>query len=107
MNIMLVSVTERTREIGIRMALGASSGQVLKLVIWRALILVTIGLVLGLGGAFALTRLISSVLWDVKATDPLTFASVSLLLVLVALCACLIPTRRAVAVDPTIALRYE
>jgi ABC-type antimicrobial peptide transport system permease subunit len=104
---MAYAVAERTREIGIRMALGASSGQVLKLVIWRALILVTIGLVLGLGGAFALTRLISSVLWDVKATDPLTFASVSLLLVLVALCACLIPTRRAVAVDPTIALRYE
>jgi predicted permease len=105
--VMAFAVAERTREIGIRMALGASSGHVLKLVIRRALILVAIGLALGLGGAFALTRLISSVLWDVKATDPLTFASVSLLLVLVALCACLIPTRRAVAVDPTIALRYE
>ncbi len=105
--VMAYAVAERTREIGIRMALGASSGHVLKLVVRRALVLVAIGLVLGLGGAFALTRLISSVLWDVKATDPLTFAGVSLLLVLVALCACLIPTRRAVAVDPTIALRYE
>lgn len=105
--VMAYAVAERTREIGIRMALGASSGHVLKLVVRRALILVGIGLVLGLGGAFALTRVIASALWEVKATDPLTYASVSLLLVLVALCACLIPTQRAVSVDPTVALRYE
>ncbi len=105
--VMAYAVAERTREIGIRMALGASSGNVLKLVVRRAFILVGIGLVLGLGGAFALTRVISSALWEVKATDPLTYASVSFLLVLVALCACLIPTRRAVSVDPTVALRHE
>jgi putative ABC transport system permease protein len=105
--VMAYAVAERTREIGIRMALGASSGNVLKLVVRRAFILVGIGLVLGLGGAFALTRVISSALWEVKATDPLTYASVSFLLVLVALCACLIPTQRAVSVDPTVALRHE
>jgi putative ABC transport system permease protein len=105
--VMVYAVAERTREIGIRMALGASSGNVLKLVVRRAFILVGIGLVLGLGGAFALTRVISSALWEVKATDPLTYASVSFLLVLVALCACLIPTQRAVSVDPTVALRHE
>ncbi len=105
--VMAYAVAERTREIGIRMALGASSGHVLKLVVRRALILVGLGLVLGLGGAFALTRVIASALWEVKATDPLTYASVSMLLVLIALCACLIPTHRAVSVDPTVALRYE
>jgi putative ABC transport system permease protein len=105
--VMAYAVAERTREIDIRMALGASSGNVLKLVVRRAFILVGIGLVLGLGGAFALTRVISSALWEVKATDPLTYASVSFLLVLVALCACLIPTQRAVSVDPTVALRHE
>jgi putative ABC transport system permease protein len=105
--VMAYAVAERTREIGIRMALGASSGNVLKLVVRRAFILVGIGLVLGLGGAFALTRVISSALWEVKATDPLTYASVSFLLVLVALCACIIPTQRAVSVDPTVALRHE
>jgi putative ABC transport system permease protein len=105
--VMAYAVAERTREIGIRMALGAGSGNVLKLVVRRAFLLVGIGLLLGLGGAFALTRVISSALWEVKATDPLTYASVSLLLVLVALCACLIPTRRAVSVDPTVALRHE
>jgi putative ABC transport system permease protein len=104
---MAYAVAERTREIGIRMALGASSGNVLKLVVRRAFILVGIGLLLGLGGAFALTRVISSALWEVKATDPLTYASVSLLLIVVALCACLIPTQRAVSVDPTVALRHE
>jgi predicted permease len=105
--VMAYAVAERTREIGIRMALGASSGNVLKLVVRRAFILVGIGLLLGLGGAFALTRVISSALWEVKATDPLTYASVSLLLIVVALCACLIPTQRAVSVDPTVALRHE
>jgi putative ABC transport system permease protein len=105
--VMAYAVAERTREIGIRMALGASSGNVLNLVVRRAFVLVGIGLVLGLGGAFALTRVIASALWEVKATDPVTYGTVSLLLVVVALCACLVPTQRAVSVDPTVALRHE
>ena len=105
--VMSYSVTERTREIGIRMALGAGSRAVLGLVVRQALILVSIGLAAGLAAAFALTRVIKSALVGVTATDPATYAGVSLLLVLVALIASLIPTRRAVGVDPTIALRYE
>jgi putative ABC transport system permease protein len=105
--VMAYSVAERTREIGIRMALGARSGEVLKLVIGRALALIGIGLVLGLGGAFALARLIRHQLYEVTPTDPLTYTLVSLALTLVAVVACIIPTRRAVTVDPTIALRYE
>ena len=105
--VMSYSVSERTREIGIRMALGAGSQEVLKLVVRQMAILVGIGLVLGLGGSFALTRVIKSALWGVTATDPATYTGVSLGLVVVALIACLIPTRRAVQVDPTVALRYE
>ena len=105
--VMAYAVAQRTREIGIRMALGAGGRDVLKLVLGQALILIAAGLVLGLGGAIALTRYLSSELWEVKATDPITFASVSLVLVAVAVLACLIPTRRAVQVDPTVALRYE
>jgi len=105
--VMAYAVAERTREIGIRMALGAASGDVLKLVVRRALIMVAIGLAIGLGSAYALTRLIASVLWGITATDPLTYIVVSLALALVAVLACIIPTRRAVTVDPTIALRYE
>jgi putative ABC transport system permease protein len=105
--VMAVSVAERTREIGIRVALGARSGEVLKLVIGRALVLIGIGLVLGLGGAFALTRLIRQQLYEVTPTDPLTYTVVSLALTLVAVVACIIPTRRAVTVDPTVALRHE
>ena len=101
------TVTQRTREIGIRMALGASSGNVFKLVVRQALLLVLIGLVLGLAGSFALTRYIGNQLYGVTATDPATFASVSVGLLLVAVLASLIPTRRAVTVDPTVALRYE
>jgi putative ABC transport system permease protein len=105
--VMAYAVAQRTREIGIRMALGATSGSVLKLVVRNALILVAIGMVLGLGGSFALTRVISEELYGVTATDPTTFILVSLGLVLVAVVASVIPTRRAVKVDPTIALRYE
>ncbi len=105
--VMAYAVAQRTREIGIRMALGAGGRDVLKLVLGQALILIAAGLALGLGGAIALTRYLSSELWEVKATDPITFASVSLALVAVAVTACLIPTRRAVQVDPTVALRYE
>ena len=105
--VMAFAVAERTREIGIRMALGASANDVLRLVAVHALILLAIGLILGLGGSFALMRYLSSALYEVKATDPPTFATVSLLLGLVAMAACLIPTRRAVSVNPSTALRYE
>jgi putative ABC transport system permease protein len=101
------SVAQRTREIGIRMALGAGRADVLKLVLRRSLLLIGVGLVAGLGGSHALTRLIESQLWGVTATDPTTFIIVSLLLILIALTATFIPTRRAVQVDPTVALRYE
>jgi putative ABC transport system permease protein len=105
--VMAYSVAERTREIGIRMALGASAGDIFRLVVLHALILLGIGLTLGLAGSFALTRYLGSALYEVKATDPSTFVAVSLLLALVAVAACLIPTRRAVSVNPTVALRYE
>jgi putative ABC transport system permease protein len=105
--IMAYAVEQRTREIGIRMALGAGGWQVLRLVIRQAMWMIVAGLTLGLAGSMALTRFISSELWEVQSTDPATFVGVSTLLIAVALFACLIPTRRAVRVDPTIALRYE
>jgi putative ABC transport system permease protein len=105
--VMAYSVAERTREIGVRMALGAGAREVFGLVVRQALLLIGIGLVIGLAGSLALTRLIQSSLYGVKATDPATYAGVSLLLVAVAMVACFIPTRRAVRVDPIVALRYE
>ena len=105
--IMAYAVEQRTREIGIRMALGADGWQVLQLVVRQAIWMIVAGVAVGLGGAMALTRFISSELWEVQATDPATFVGVSVLLVAVALLACFVPTRRAVQVDPTIALRYE
>ena len=105
--VMAYSVAERTREIGIRMALGAGSSQVLRLIAHQAAIVISIGLVLGLAGSFALTRLLKSALVGVTATDPVTYTAVSLALAAVAVLACLVPTRRAIAVDPNIALRYE
>jgi ABC-type antimicrobial peptide transport system permease subunit len=104
---MAYSVAERTREIGIRMALGAGSRDVVKMVLRHAFLLVGLGMTLGLAGSFALTRVIKSALYGVTATDPVTYAGISTLLLLVATIACLIPTLRAVAVHPTIALRYE
>ena len=105
--VMAYSVAERTREIGIRMALGAGSADVLKMVMRHALLMLGIGLTIGLAGSFAVTRLIKSGLYGVTATDPLTYVGISLLLIFVALTASFIPTRRAVRVDPTTALRYE
>jgi putative ABC transport system permease protein len=105
--VMSYAVTQRTREIGIRMALGATSSSVMTLVVKQALILVFIGLILGIAGAFGLTRFLATELYGVTATDPATFVEVSVGLVMIALLASLIPTRRAVSVDPTVALRHE
>jgi putative ABC transport system permease protein len=105
--LMSYSVALRTREIGIRRALGATSRDISMMVGRYAAVLVAGGLVVGLAGAFALTRLIASQLWGVTPTDPRTYAGVSLLLVLVALLAAVVPVRSAVRVDPTVALKYE
>jgi len=101
------SVNERTREIGIRLALGAQTSAVLKLVLWQGLKLSAGGIGLGLLVALALTRLLQSLLFGISATDPLTFAAIALLLLSVALVACWLPARRATKVDPMVALRYE
>jgi predicted permease len=101
------TVAQRTREIGIRIALGARPRDVLALVVGRGLLLVAAGAGAGLAAALALTRLASGLLYGVSATDPLTFVSVALLLAAVTFAACLIPARRAAKVDPLVALRYE
>ncbi len=105
--VMNYSVSIRTREIGIRMALGANRYEVLNMILKQGMFLAGIGLVIGLGGAYFLTTTMASLLFGVSARDQITFIAISLLLALVALAACYIPARRATKVDPMIALRYE
>jgi putative ABC transport system permease protein len=101
------SVAQRTKEFGVRMALGAQRSDVLGIVLRRGMLLTVIGVIIGLAGAFVLTRFLSVLLFGITPTDPLTFAAVSLLLMLIAFLASYIPARRATNVDPMLALRYE
>jgi len=100
-------VAQRTREIGIRMALGSTQASILKLVLWEGFELVLIGLVLGIIGAASLQKVVATEIYGVRPLDPLVLASVMALLAMVALGACAVPARRAMRVDPIVALRSE
>ena len=101
------NVSQRHREIGVRMALGAEQRDILRLVVRQGLLLTMVGVALGIAGALAVTRLLTSLLFGIKPTDPIAYTGVSLLLVLVAFVACWVPARRATRQDTMVALRYE
>ena len=105
--VMAFAVTQRTQEIGIRMALGARTVDVLKLVVKHGMKLALLGMVIGLAGSWAITRFLEKMLVGVEPTDVLTFSAVSVFLLLAAFVACYLPARRATKVDPLVALRYE
>jgi ABC-type antimicrobial peptide transport system permease subunit len=105
--VMAYLVSQRTREIGVRLALGAKRSEVFRLILGRGVALTSIGAALGIVAAFWLTRLMESLLFSVSATDPVTFVAVPLAMVAVAVLACYVPARRAMCVDPVIALRSE
>jgi putative ABC transport system permease protein len=105
--VMAFLVQTRTHEIGIRMALGATTRDVFKLIVGRGMKLTAVGVLIGVGGAIALTRLMHSLLFNTSTTDPVTFILISILLSVAAFLACYLPARRAAKVDPLIALRYE
>jgi ABC-type antimicrobial peptide transport system permease subunit len=107
LGVIAYSVSQRTREIGIRVALGAQRSDVQAMVVRQGMKLVVIGILVGLAGAVAATRLLRNLLFGVSPIDPVTFALVPILLSVVALLACYIPARRAAKVDPMVALRYE
>jgi putative ABC transport system permease protein len=105
--VMAYSVTQRTMELGVRMALGANGGNVIWLILKRGLWQMALGLSLGLAAAFGVSRVLATLLVGISATDPLTFAAITAILGTVAIAACLIPARRATRVDPLVALRAE
>jgi putative ABC transport system permease protein len=105
--VMVFSVSQRTQEIGLRLALGARSGEVFKLIVGQGMKLVLLGLVVGVAGALVFSRVIKQLLFGVGPADPLTFVAISLLLLIVALIACYVPARSASKVDPLVALRHE
>ena len=100
-------VTQSTREVGIRMALGATPGRILALIVRQGIFVAAAGVALGLGGAFLLTKFMAALLFDVRPRDPLTFGAIALMLGLVALLASYIPARRAARIDPMTSLRAE
>jgi putative ABC transport system permease protein len=105
--VMSFAVSQRTRELGIRMALGARAVDVFRIVLRQGFGLIACGVVLGLAVSLAVTRLLASFLYGIRATDPITFAAIPIILAIVAGIACYIPARRATKVDPLIALKYE
>ncbi len=105
--VMAYTFSQRTNEIGIRIAMGAQRGDILKIAVGEGALIVAFGLAAGLAGSLVLTRFLQTMLFDVKATDPITFVGISALLAAVALAACFVPARRATRVDPLVALRHE